>query len=64
VRKSLPKEIGIENEVANEDVEACYREIVSSNKKRATQLLRDIPEPESHSGGITSCDLVPRVEPE
>lgn len=27
VRKSLPKEIGIENEVANEDVEACYREI-------------------------------------
>ena len=27
VRKNLPKEIGIENEVANEDVEACYREI-------------------------------------
>lgn len=27
VRKSLPKEIAIENEVANEDVEACYREI-------------------------------------
>jgi digeranylgeranylglycerophospholipid reductase len=27
VRKSLPREIGIENEVANEDVEACYREI-------------------------------------
>jgi geranylgeranyl reductase family protein len=27
VRKGLPKEIGIENEVANEDVEACYREI-------------------------------------
>jgi geranylgeranyl reductase family protein len=27
VRKKLPKEIGIENEVANEDVEACYREI-------------------------------------
>jgi geranylgeranyl reductase family protein len=27
VRKRLPKEIGIENEVANEDVEACYREI-------------------------------------
>ncbi len=27
VRKGLPKEIGIENDVANEDVEACYREI-------------------------------------
>jgi geranylgeranyl reductase family protein len=27
VRKKLPKEIGIQNEVANEDVEACYREI-------------------------------------
>jgi len=27
VRKNLPKEIGIENHVANEDVEACYREI-------------------------------------
>jgi digeranylgeranylglycerophospholipid reductase len=27
VRKKLPKEIGIENEVANHDVEACYREI-------------------------------------
>ena len=27
VRKKLPKEIGIENEVANEYVEACYREI-------------------------------------
>jgi digeranylgeranylglycerophospholipid reductase len=27
VRKRLPKEMGIENEVANEDVEACYREI-------------------------------------
>ncbi|MGA2768295.1 MAG: NAD(P)/FAD-dependent oxidoreductase [Candidatus Bathyarchaeia archaeon] len=27
VRKKLPGEIGIENNVANEDVEACYREI-------------------------------------
>jgi len=27
VRKRLPPEAGIENEVANEDVEACYREI-------------------------------------
>jgi geranylgeranyl reductase family protein len=27
IRRKLPKEIGIENEVANEDVEACYREI-------------------------------------
>jgi geranylgeranyl reductase family protein len=27
VRKNLPKPIGIENAVANEDVEACYREI-------------------------------------
>jgi flavin-dependent dehydrogenase len=27
VRKKLPEEIGIENNVANEDVEACYREI-------------------------------------
>jgi digeranylgeranylglycerophospholipid reductase len=27
VRKKLPKELGIQNEVANEDVEACYREI-------------------------------------
>jgi len=27
VRRRLPKEFGIENEVANEDVEACYREI-------------------------------------
>lgn len=27
VRKKLPEEMGIENEVANEDVEACYREI-------------------------------------
>jgi len=27
VRKKLPKEMGIQNEVANEDVEACYREI-------------------------------------
>jgi len=27
VRRKLPKEMGIEKEVANEDVEACYREI-------------------------------------
>jgi len=27
VRKNLPEELGIENDVANEDVEACYREI-------------------------------------
>jgi len=27
VRRKLPKEMGIENKVANEDVEACYREI-------------------------------------
>jgi geranylgeranyl reductase family protein len=27
IRRRLPKEFGIENEVANEDVEACYREI-------------------------------------
>jgi len=27
VRRKLPKEMGIENEVKNEDVEACYREI-------------------------------------
>lgn len=27
VRRKLPKKMGIENEVANEDVEACYREI-------------------------------------
>jgi geranylgeranyl reductase family protein len=27
IRRKLPKEFGIENEVANEDVEACYREI-------------------------------------
>jgi len=27
VRRKLPKEMGVENEVANEDVEACYREI-------------------------------------
>lgn len=27
VRKKLPKKMGIDNEVANEDVEACYREI-------------------------------------
>lgn len=27
VRRKLPRRMGIENEVANEDVEACYREI-------------------------------------
>jgi geranylgeranyl reductase family protein len=27
VRRKLPRKMGIENEVANEDVEACYREI-------------------------------------
>ncbi len=27
VRRKLPKEMGIENRVSNEDVEACYREI-------------------------------------
>ena len=27
IRRRLPKEMGIETEVANEDVEACYREI-------------------------------------
>jgi geranylgeranyl reductase family protein len=27
IRKKLPKKMGIENEIANEDVEACYREI-------------------------------------
>jgi geranylgeranyl reductase family protein len=27
IRRKLPKQMGIENEVANEDVEACYREI-------------------------------------
>jgi geranylgeranyl reductase family protein len=27
IRRKLPKEMGIENEISNEDVEACYREI-------------------------------------
>jgi geranylgeranyl reductase family protein len=27
VRRKLPKEMGVEREIANEDVEACYREI-------------------------------------
>ena len=27
VRRKLPKEMGVEGEIANEDVEACYREI-------------------------------------
>ena len=27
VRRKLPRKMGIENEIANEDVEACYREI-------------------------------------
>lgn len=27
VRRKLPKEFGIDNQIANEDVEACYREI-------------------------------------
>jgi geranylgeranyl reductase family protein len=27
IRRKLPKKMGIENEIANEDVEACYREI-------------------------------------
>lgn len=27
IRRKLPKEMGLENEIANEDVEACYREI-------------------------------------
>jgi geranylgeranyl reductase family protein len=27
IRRRLPREMGIENEIANEDVEACYREI-------------------------------------
>ena len=27
VRRKLPREIGVEKEIANEDVEACYREI-------------------------------------
>lgn len=27
VRRKLPKEMGIENKISNEDVEACYREI-------------------------------------
>jgi len=27
IRRKLPEQMGIENEVANEDVEACYREI-------------------------------------
>jgi geranylgeranyl reductase family protein len=27
VRRKLPREMGIENEISNEDVEACYREI-------------------------------------
>ena len=33
VRKKLPKEMGIQNEVANEDVEACYREIRQLNQE-------------------------------
>ena len=33
VRRKLPKEMGIENEVANEDVEACYREIRQLKQK-------------------------------
>jgi len=27
IRRKLPREMGIENEISNEDVEACYREI-------------------------------------
>lgn len=33
VRRKLPKAIGIENEISNEDVEACYREIRQLKEK-------------------------------
>jgi geranylgeranyl reductase family protein len=33
IRRKLPKEMGIESEVANEDVEACYREIRQLKKE-------------------------------
>jgi flavin-dependent dehydrogenase len=34
VRRKLPREMGIENEIANEDVEACYREIRQLKEKK------------------------------
>lgn len=45
VRRKLPREMGIENDVANEDVEACYREIrqlkQETEKKRYCEMYLD-----------------------
>ncbi|MEM2994943.1 MAG: NAD(P)/FAD-dependent oxidoreductase [Candidatus Bathyarchaeia archaeon] len=35
IRRKLPKEMGIENTIANEDVEACYREIRQIKRENA-----------------------------
>lgn len=42
VRRKLPEEIGIENEVANEDVEACYREIRQLRQETGNQGFCEI----------------------
>ena len=48
VRKQLPAEMGIDREIANEDVEACYREIRQLKQETAnTTFLRNLPQPKS-----------------
>jgi geranylgeranyl reductase family protein len=42
VRKKLPARFGIENDVANEDVEACYREIRQLKQERKEEKYCEI----------------------
>lgn len=52
VRKKLPKPMGIENEVAHEDVEACYREIRQLKQEAAdTNYCEIYLNQKAHPGG-------------
>ena len=44
VRHQLPQEMGIDQEIENEDVEACYREIRQLKQETEnTTFLRNLP---------------------
>ena len=48
VRKQLPAEMGIDRDIANQDVEACYREIRQLKQETEnTTFLRNLPQPKS-----------------
>lgn len=53
IRRKLPEEMGIENNIMNEDVEACYREIRQLKQERETEYCEIYLNQKVTPGGYT-----------